>query len=556
MPSATHTVADGPPPPAGRDLFSGDRALAEGVARYAAPERAGEIRAELTALGRLAGSAEVRRWGELADAHPPAVRTRDRHGHRTDEVELHPAWHRLLEHAVAAGLTDAWSRPDGRLRRTAALLVWSQVGAGHVRPLSTTHAAVAALRADPGLAAVWEPLLTSRGYEPGARPPAAKAGVLAGTVVPSAAGADTVRAEPPAGGPGGAEYVLTGRVRVSAPMADVFVVPARTPGGAGCFLVPRVLPDGAPNALRLRRPDGWAAAEAGAGLGPEPEPEFEVEFDGTARALRIGEEGQGPAVLAALTEAVRLDRVTGAAAVMRQAVARAVRHAVHGGASGGSPAAAGLAPVRNVLADLAVESEAATALVLRLAAAHDGGTEQDRALLRTAVPVAKYWVAKRCVPVVAEALECLGGDGLPDGPEGAAPARLLHRAMSHALRDGAGSVQALEALRALRREPAALGAFLTEIGRARGADHRLDRAIRDLLGELADLEGIETRARRLAERMALVLQGALLVRHAPPEVADAFCASRLGGEGGALFGALPHTLDLAAIVERARPAAG
>ncbi|TJZ49559.1 DNA alkylation response protein [Streptomyces piniterrae] len=543
MAATTHTVTNQPPPLVGYDVFTADPVLTEGIARYAADAHIDEVREELSRLGQAAGSAHAQRWAEQANTHPPVLRTHDRYGHRIDEVEFHPAWHRLLGHAVTAGLTDAWTRPDGHLRRTAGFLVWTQVEAGHGCPLSMTHAAVPALRAEPALAAEWEPRLTSRVYERELGPAAEKPGALAGMAMTEKQGgsdvrANTTRAEPLAAD---GEYALTGhKWFCSAPMSDVFLVLAQAPGGLTCFLLPRVLPDGTRNSFRIQRLKDK--------LGNRSNASAEVEFDGQTWARRVGEEGRGVATIIEMVAATRLDCVSASAAVMRQAVAQAVHHAAYREAFGGPLIDKPL--MRNVLADLALESEAATTLALRLAAAYDGGTERDRNFLRLAVPAAKYWVTKRCTPVAAEALECLGGNGYVE--ESGMP-RLLREAPLNSIWEGSGNVQALDVLRALQREPAALNAFLTEIGTARGADHRLDRAIKALLTELADLDGIEARARRLVERMALVLQGSLLVRYAPPEVADAFCASRLGGDAGAAFGTLPHTLDLASIVERARP---
>ncbi|MEU9115802.1 acyl-CoA dehydrogenase family protein [Streptomyces sp. NPDC048483] len=543
MAASTHTVTNQPPPLVGYDVFAADPALTEGITRYIGDARLAEVREELGRLGQAAGSAHAQQWGEQANAHPPVLHTHDRYGHRLDEVEFHPSWHRLLGHAVTAGLTDAWSRPDGHVRRTAGLLVWTQAEAGHTCPLSMTHAAVPVLRAEPELAAAWEPLLTSHIYAQELRPAAEKGGALAGMAMTEKQGgsdvrANTTRAEPLAA-PG--EYVLTGhKWFCSAPMSDVFLVLAQAPGGLTCFLLPRVLPDGTRNAFRIQRLKDK--------LGNRSNASAEIEFDGRSWARRVGEEGRGVATIIEMVAATRLDCVTGAAAVMRQAVAQAVHHCAYREAFGGPLIDKPL--MRNVLADLALESEAATTLALRLAAAYDGGTERDRHFLRLAVPAAKYWVTKRCTPVAAEALECLGGNGYVE--ESGMP-RLLREAPLNSIWEGSGNVQALDVLRALQREPAALNAYLTEIGTARGADHRLDRAIKALLTELADLDGIEARARRLVERLALVLQGSLLVRFAPPEVADAFCASRLGGDAGAAFGTLPHTLDLASIVARARP---
>ncbi|MDX2294430.1 MULTISPECIES: acyl-CoA dehydrogenase family protein [Streptomyces] len=546
MEAPSHTVTNQAPPLVGYDVYASDRALAEAVGRHLPAEVLDEAREELGALGRATGSEQVREWGEQANAYPPRLRTHDRYGHRIDEVEFHPAWHRLLGKAVAAGLTDAWGRPGGHVRRAAGFLVATQAEAGIGCPVSMTHAAVPALRAEPELAAVWEPLAASRVYERELLPVASKAGVLLGMGLTEKQGGSDVRAittsARPLAAPG--EYVLTGhKWFCSAPMSDAFLVLARAPGGLTCFLVPRVLEDGSRNAFALQRLKDK--------LGNRSNASAEVEFHGTTWARRVGEEGRGLRTVMGMVAATRLDCVLGSAALMRQAVAQAVHHASYRSAFGGLLADKPL--MRNVLADLAVESEAATVLGMRLAAAYDaagGGSERDRALLRIAVPAAKYWVTKRCVPVVAEALECLGGNGYVE--ESGLP-RLLRESPLNSVWEGAGNIQALDVLRALRTEPAALDAYLREVGEARGADPRLDRAIRGLLAELADLEGVEARARRLAERMALVLQGALLVRWAPPEVADAFCAGRLGGDTGSAFGTLPHTLDLRAVVERARP---
>ncbi|GAA2057933.1 MULTISPECIES: acyl-CoA dehydrogenase family protein [Streptomyces] len=547
MTSSTHSVANQVPPLVGHDVFGADAALREAVARYSTDAaRARSTAAELGELGRTAGSARAQEWGRLANENPPVLHTHDRYGERVDEVEFHPAWHQLLEKGVAAGLTAAWPRPDGHLRRTAAFVVWSQVEAGHGCPLSMTHAAVPALRAEPELAAVWEPLLTSTVYEPGLRPAAGKAGVLAGMGMTEKQGGSDVRANTTEAVPlaeAGA-YALRGhKWFCSAPMSDVFLVLARAPGGLTCFLLPRVLPDGSRNTFLIQRLKDK--------LGNRSNASAEVEFDGSTLAWRIGEEGRGVATIIEMVAATRLDCVAGSAAIMRQAVTQAVHHARYRSAFGGPLIDKPL--MRNVLADLALESEAATALAMRLAAAQDraaAGSAGERHLLRLAVPAAKYWVTKRCTPLTAEALECLGGNGYVE--ESGMP-RLLRESPLNSIWEGAGNVQALDVLRALQREPQALNAFLNEVGQSSGADHRLDAAIKEVLTELSDLDGIEARARRLVERLALVLQGSLLVRHAPAEVADAFCASRLGGERGLAFGTLPNGLDLEAVVERALP---
>ncbi|MFI1004234.1 acyl-CoA dehydrogenase family protein [Streptomyces galbus] len=552
MAGSTHTVTNQPPPLVGHDVYGGDRALVEAVGRHLDPALLDEARAELSALGRAAGSAQLHEWAEQADQNPPRLRTHDRYGHRVDEVDFHPAWHRLLGKGVGAGLTAAWVRPGGHVRRAAAFLVWTQVDAGTCCPLSMTHAAVPALRTDPALAAEWEPRLTSTLYERELRPARLKAGALFGMGMTEKQGGSDVRANATVARPLAEDgtYELTGhKWFCSAPMSDGFLVLAQAADAAGaaredaltCFLVPRVLEDGTRNPFLIQRLKDK--------LGNRSNASAEVEFDGTW-ARRVGEEGRGVRTIIDMVAATRLDCALGSAGLMRQAVTQAVHHCVHREAFGGKLVDKPL--MRNVLADLALESEAATTLALRLAAAYDDGGEQERALLRIAVPAAKYWITKRCAPVVVEAAECLGGNGYVE--ESGLP-RLVRESPLNSVWEGAGNVQALDLLRALRREPRALDAYLEEVGRARGADHRLDAAIKDLLTDLADLGGIEARARRLAERFALVLQGSLLVRFAPPQVADAFCAARLGGDGGAAFGTLPATLDLAAVVDRARPSA-
>ncbi|MES4887205.1 acyl-CoA dehydrogenase family protein [Streptomyces sp. NPDC096012] len=538
----THTVTNQPPPLVGYDVFAADRALTEAVERYTDPGVLDEVREELSALGRASGSVQLQEWAVQANEYPPRLRTHDRYGNRIDEVDFHPAWHRLLGKGVSAGLTGAWSRPAGHVRRAAAFLVWTQVEAGNCCPLSMTHAAVPALRTDPELAAEWEPRLSSTIYDRDLRPAGQKPGALFGMGMTEKQGGSDVRANTTAARPltEAGTYVLTGhKWFCSAPMSDAFLVLAQAPGGLTCFLVPRVLADGTRNVFRIQRLKDK--------LGNRSNASAEVEFDDTW-ARRVGEEGRGVPTIIEMVAATRLDCALGSAGLMRQAAAQAIHHSAHREAFGGKLIDKPL--MRNVLADLALESEAATALALRLAAAYDDDDEGERAFLRLAVPAAKYWITKRCAPVTVEAAECLGGNGYVE--EWGLP-RLVRESPLNSIWEGAGNVQALDVLRALQREPGALDACLTEIGRAHGADHRLDRAVKDLFTELADLEGAEGRARRVAERLALVLQGSLLVRHAPPEVADAFCASRLGGDHGASFGTLPTGLDLASVVDRARP---
>ncbi|MEV3906642.1 acyl-CoA dehydrogenase family protein [Streptomyces canus] len=542
MAGSTHTVTNQPPPLIGYDVYGADRALRAAVERHLDPDLLDEVHGELAALGRACGSAQVQEWGLQANENPPRLRTHDRHGHRIDEVEFHPAWHRVLGKGVSAGLTAAWVRPGGHVRRAAAFLLWTQVDAGNCCPLSMTHAAVPALRTDPDLAAEWEPRLTSMVYDRELRPAHLKAGALFGMGMTEKQGGSDVRANTTSARPlpDGETYELTGhKWFCSAPMSDGFLVLAQAPGGLSCFLVPRVLEDGTRNTFLLQRLKDK--------LGNRSNASGEVEFDRTW-ARRVGDEGRGVRTIIEMVAATRLDCVLGSAGLMRQAVAQAIHHCTHREAFGGKLVDKPL--MRNVLADLALESEAATTLALRLAAAYDKDDEQERAFLRIAVPAAKYWITKRCTPLTVEAAECLGGNGYVE--ESGLP-RLVRESPLNSIWEGAGNVQALDVLRVLRREPQALNAYLLEIGRTRGADHRLDAATKNLFTELADLEGVEGRARHLTERLALVLQGSLLVRHAPAEVADAFCASRLGGDAGSAFGTLPSTLDLESVVDRARP---
>lgn len=544
MAASTHTVTNQAPPLVGYDVFATDRVLTEAVERHLDPGLLEEASDELSVLGRASGSAQVQEWATQANENAPRLRTHDRYGNRIDEIDFHPSWHRLLGKGVSSGLTTAWVRPGGHVRRAAGFLVWTQAEAGNGCPLSMTHAAVPALRTDPELAAEWEPRLTSTVYDRELRPAADKPGAIFGMGMTEKQGGSDVRANTTAARPLAEDgtYALTGhKWFCSAPMSDGFLVLAQAPGGLTCFLVPRVLADGTRNVFRIQRLKDK--------LGNRSNASGEIEFDGTW-ARRVGDEGRGVRTIIEMVAATRLDCVLGSAGLMRQAVAQAVHHCTYREAFGGRLVDKPL--MRNVLADIALESEAATVLALRLAAAYDDGGEQERALLRLAVPAAKYWVTKRCAPLAVEASECLGGNGYVE--ESGMP-RLVRESPLNSVWEGAGNVQALDVLRAMQREPQALNAFLLEVGKARGADHRLDGAVKDLLTELADLEGAEGRARMLVERFALVLQGSLLVRYAPSGVADAFCASRLGGDWGSAFGTLPRGLDLASVVERARPVA-
>ncbi|MFE2871744.1 acyl-CoA dehydrogenase family protein, partial [Embleya sp. NPDC059259] len=521
----THEVSNQAPPLVGHDVAD-DPVLLEGIAR----EGAQWYEADLHRVGRLAGSEEVQRWAEQANRCEPELRTHDRYGNRIDEVEFHPAYHHLLDVAVREGLAGApWAdpRPGAHVARAAGFMVWTTAEAGHGCPVSMTYAIVPALRATPELAALYEPLLTSRDYDPGLRAPAAKRGLLAGMGMTEKQGGTDVRANTTTA----TEHADgTWRLRghkwfTSAPMNDLFLVLAQAPGGLSCFLVPRVLPDGSRNTFRIQRLKDK--------LGNRSNASSEPEFDDTIAWL-VGAEGHGVRTIIDMVTMTRLDCVLGSASGTRAALAQAAHHVRHRSVFDRKLIDQPL--MRNVIADLGVESEAASTLALRLAGAVDRsrrGDTHERAFLRTAIAVAKYWVCKRQPAAVVEALECLGGNGYD---EASGLPRLYRDAPLNGIWEGSGNVQALDVLRTLHREPESLAAFAAEIDAASGADSRLDTAWRALRDELVPTRDLEPQARRLAESMALVLQGSLLVRHAPTAVADAFCASRLTPERGLTFG--------------------
>ncbi|MCI3242786.1 DNA alkylation response protein [Streptomyces spinosisporus] len=541
QPYATHDVTNQPPDLAPYDAAE-DTALLEGLRREGADWAEEDIRR----LGLRAGSAEAQEWAELANVHEPVLRTHDRYGNRIDEVDFHPSWHHLMRAAVAEGLAGApWAdeRPGAHVARTAGGLVWGHTDAGHGCPTSMTYAAVPALRAQLDLAKIYEPLLTSREYDPELRVPTEKPGLLAGMGMTEKQGGSDVRTNTttawPTAEPG--MYQLRGhKWFTSAPMCDVFLVLAQAPEGLSCFLVPRILPDGSRNSFRIQRLKDK--------LGNRSNASSEPEFDGTLAWL-VGPEGRGVKTIIEMVNCTRLDCVMMSATLMRKTLVEAGHHVRHRSAFGARLIDQPL--MRNVLADLALESEAATTLTLRLAGAADRAVRGDAgesAFRRIATAVGKYWVTKRGPAFTAEALECLGGNGYVE--ESGMP-RHYREAPLLSIWEGSGNVNALDVLRALRREPATAQALFDELALAKGADARLDAAVLRLEGQLA--AGSESGARRLVEQMALTLQASLLVRHAPAAVADAFCATRLGGDWGHAFGTLPDTADLDAVLNRALP---
>jgi putative acyl-CoA dehydrogenase len=542
----THEVLNQAPPLVDYNVFEQDRPLVEALHR----EGAGWAAERASTIGAIAGSAEAITWGRQANENPPVLRTHDRFGNRIDEVEFHPAWHRMLEVAVSHGAHSLpWSdpQPGAHVARAAIFMPLGQAEPGHGCPISMTYSAVPALRAAPELAADWEPLFTSTTYDPRLVPAADKAGALCGMAMTEKQGGSDVRANttvarPLNGGGPGAEYEIVGhKWFCSAPMCDAFLVLAQADGGLSCFFMPRVLEDGTRNRFHLQRLKDK--------LGNRSNASSEVEFTG-AWARMIGEEGRGVPTIIEMVNHTRLDCVLGSTAGMRHGVAMATHHAAHRSAFGKRLIDQPL--MQNVLADLCVESEAATITAMRLARAYDAPAEDERETLfkRLATAVAKYWICKRGPQHAIESLECLGGNGYVE--ESGMP-RLYRESPLNSIWEGSGNVICLDVLRAIARSPQSLEIFLAEIEEAGAAEPRLARFVADLKSELADFDEIETRARRIVEAMAIALQGSLVVQHADPAVADAWCASRLDRDWGRVFGTLPAGIDARAIIERHRP---
>jgi len=540
-PFETHEVLNQPPPLVDYDLFGTDRALKEAVVR----EGADWAMDELGSFGRKLGSAETIEAGRLANAYPPVPRLFDRYGRRIDEVEFHPAWHELMGLAIGEGLhTRPWAepRPGAHVARAAGVIMMVQIEAGVQCPTTMTYGVVPALKKAPAIAAEWRPRLYSRQYDKRMIPAPEKTGVLMGMGMTEKQGGSDLRANMTRATPAGDAYRLDGhKWFFSAPMCDAFLVLAQAPGGLSCFFLPRFLPDGSRNALHVQRLKDK--------LGNKANASSEVEFHG-ATAWLVGEEGRGVPTIIEMGNYTRLDCALGSTGLMRQAVAQASHHAAHRSAFQKRLIDQPL--MTNVLADLAIESEAATALVLRLARAYDAQEDPaETAFRRMLTPAAKYWICKRGPALGAEAMEVLGGNGYV---EEAIMARLYRELPLNSIWEGSGNVMCLDVLRALAKTPEALDVALAEIQTARGADRRLDAHVTALTDEVARDGFQESQARRLVERLVLALQGALLVRHGDAAVANGFCASRLASSQSGAFGTLPQGIDIRAIAERTRPA--
>lgn len=544
---ATHEVMNQATALVGHNAFTGDRLLGEIVAR----DGIGWARPLLADAGATVASARVADLARDANRFTPELRSHDRFGHRIDEIAFHPAWHELMSLAIGQGTHSlSWTagRPGGHVARGMLSYLWNQGESGICCPLGMTYSAVPALRLQPDLAALWEPFILSTRYDAAAAPMQRKTGGTVGmTLTEKQAGSDlratqtTARPASAQTGPGAAYLIDGHKWFFSVPHSDLFVTLARTDRGLSCFLLPGWLPDGSRNRLVIQRLKDKCGNRSNASS--------EIEYRG-ALAWLVGEEGQGIKAALAMTHLTRLDFAIGSAGLMRRALSEAIHHTTARRAFQRRLVDQPL--MQNVVADLAVEVEAATLLAFRLARAVDeeqSGDEAASLLVRIGTPVAKYWNCKRVVGVVHEALECHGGNGfVEEGPM----ARLYREAPLNGIWEGSGNIIALDVLRAASRSPGTVPAFLDEVRRAGGGERRLDRMVARLEDELRRTEEHEARARRIVEKMATALQASLLLRHAPSAVADAFCATRLEGDGGAVYGSLPAGVDRHAIVDRAR----
>ncbi|MEO6324337.1 MAG: isovaleryl-CoA dehydrogenase [Thermoanaerobaculia bacterium] len=536
----THEVSNQTPPLAGYDLFATDRALRDAVVR----EGAGWAEQKLHLAGTELGAPEQRELGRLANQHPPILRAFDSRGNRIDQVEFHPAWHELLGGITRRGLhTGPWSEPQAgaHVARAAEYLMQAQVEAGTLCPTTMTYGAVPALRSAPASVLAWLPTLFSREHDPRDIPFEQKRGGMIGMGMTEKQGGSDVRSNRTAAAPetGGA-YRLTGhKWFFSAPMCDAHLVLANAPGGLSCFFVPRFTPDGKKNPIEIQRLKDKVGNRSNASS--------EVELR-DAWGVLVGGEGRGIPTILEMGTYTRLDCTIGSAGGMRQALVQALHHAAHRQTFGKRLLDHPL--MKNVLADLALESEAATALALRLARTFDSSDASEGALRRVMTPAGKYWVCKRAPELAAEAMEVLGGNGyVEEGVLG----RLYREMPVNSIWEGSGNVMCLDVLRALGKTPHALEILMAELEPARGRLRAFDQFLDELGSELTDVDRVEARSRRLTQDLALALQASLLVRFAPDFVAEAFCRSRLSQDWGASFGTLPRDVDFDGILERAWP---
>jgi putative acyl-CoA dehydrogenase len=531
----THEVTNQPPDFAGRNLY-----LTDPVLREAARREGGDwVEGPLAALGADVGSEEALSWAEEANRFPPELTVFDRYGRRIDEARFHPSYHRLMELAMRHRIHSiAWreNRPGSHVAHAAMLALFSECEQGTMCPISMTYAAVPALRHSQEIAAEWVPKIVEGTYDGPLRPIACKAGVTVGMAMTEKQGGSDVRANSTRATRDGDAFRLVGhKWFCSAPMSDAFLTLANTERGLSCFLVPRIRPDGERNTLHVMRLKDK--------LGNKSNASSEIEYHDTYARL-VGEEGRGVATIIDMVHHTRLDTMAGTLGMMRMGLAQAHHHVSNRRAF--QKTLIDQPAMRAVIADLALDYEAAAALTMRVARAFGEPGEEAKSFARLSVAVGKYWLTKRNPNFTYECMECHGGAGYVE--ESPMP-RLFRESPLNAIWEGSGNVIALDILRTLAKEPAALAGFFAELGLARGGNARLDRAIEDLAASLKRLPA-EAEARRIAEAMALTLQASLLVRHAPAAVADAFVATRLAGEGGRSYGILPAGTDVDAIVAR------
>ncbi len=558
----THTVFNQSVPLQNYNTFEQDRPLVEALRR----EGADWAEERALSFGALCGSEQVIRWGFEANEKRPVLRSHDRYGNRVDEVEFDSSWHELMRIGIAEGLHALpWREPGpgAHVARAALFMQLAQAEGGVGCPISMTYSAISALRRQPGLAEEWEPRLLSLDYDERFAPAPDKRGALCGMAMTEKQGGSDVRANtttamPRNGGGLGGEYEITGhKWFCSAPMCDTFLVLAQTDSGISCFLMPRWTPDGELNRFEIQRLKDK--------LGNRSNASSEVEFRG-AWAQMVGEEGRGVPTIIEMVNHTRLDCVIGSTSGMRAGVAQATHHAANRSAFGEKLIDQPL--MQNLLADLCVESEAATVSAMRLARSYDESLPGTSSASRPSVPgspeaqeaidfrrlanaVLKYWICKRGPAHAVESLECLGGNGYIE--ESGMP-RLYRESPLSSIWEGSGNVQCLDVLRAMVKSPAAVDAFFAEVAEGAGAEPRIEAFAAELRQEIsADVSTLESRGRRVVEQMALALQASLLVRYGDDAVADAFCASRLSGDWGQAFGTLPAGVDFARIIERHRP---
>lgn len=544
----THEVENQPQPLENYNLYLADTALQSAVER----EGASWAFSDLIAFGELAGQRESIERGFQANKYQPELRTHDRYGHRIDQVDFHPSYHQLMTTAIEHGLhASPWSDPKqgAHVARAAKYYLHTQVEAAHGCPITMTFAAIPALRHQPNLLREWAPKIMARTYDPSNRPHTEKSAVTIGMAMTEKQGGSDVRRNTtrayPIGqtGPGEAYELVGHKWFVSAPMCDAFLVLAQTDNGLSCFLVPRWRPDGSKNPLQIQQLKQKMGNAANASS--------ETELRG-ALGWMVGEEGRGVRTIIEMVATTRYDCMIGSSSGMRQAAAQAIHHASNREAFGARLSEQPL--MQNLLADLALESEAAMTYTMRIARAMDNqDNEHEKLLSRIATPIGKYWICKRTPNHAYEAMEVIGGTGVM---ENHIMPRLFRESPVNAIWEGSGNVQCLDILRAIEKQPDVLDAYFMELQKAQGANRHFDTFLNDIKSEFTDTNTLQYRGRTIADKMALGLQAALLLQHSTSDVADAFCLSRLASNGGLNYGTMPTGVNCAAIVERAAPTSG